>query len=96
MSPSDQVPFEEIVTSLIRMAEDSVVLSRKLSFEVIGSLGEVPADVATPLAVVLAELLQNAVEHAYPDAEDDDETDPMSSAVGRSHPGPSGQRCSAA
>ncbi len=61
--PGDQVPFEEIVTSLIRMAEDSVVLSREVSFEVIGGLGEVPADVATPLAVVLAELLQNAVEH---------------------------------
>ena len=67
--PGDQVPFEEIVTSLIRMAEDSVVLSRQLTFEVVGELGEVPADVATPLAVVLAELLQNAVEHAYPDAE---------------------------
>jgi two-component sensor histidine kinase len=63
--PGDQVPFEEIVTSLIRMAEDSVVLSRPLTFEVIGGLGEVPADVATPLAVVLAELLQNAVEHAF-------------------------------
>jgi len=63
--PSDQVPFDEIVTSLIRMAEDSVVLSRPVTFEVIGELGEVPADVATPLAVVLAELLQNAVEHAF-------------------------------
>jgi two-component sensor histidine kinase len=65
--PGDQVPFDEIVTSLIRMAEDSVVLARELRFEVTGGLGEVPADVATPLAVVLAELLQNAVEHAFPD-----------------------------
>ena len=64
--PGDQVPFDEIVTSLIRMAEDAVVLSRELTFEVTGELGEVPADVATPLAVVLAELLQNAVEHAFP------------------------------
>jgi two-component sensor histidine kinase len=63
--PSDQVPFDEIVTSLIRMAEDSVVHSQDLMFEVTGQLGEVPADVATPLAVVLAELLQNAVEHAF-------------------------------
>jgi two-component sensor histidine kinase/PAS domain-containing protein len=63
--PSDQVPFDEIVTSLIRMAEDSVVSTRGLAFEVTGELGEVPADVATPLAVVLAELLQNAVEHAF-------------------------------
>jgi two-component sensor histidine kinase len=71
--PGDQVPFDEIVTSLIRMAEDSVVLSRGLTFEVTGGLGEVPADVATPLAVVLAELLQNAVEHAFLDVEGDDE-----------------------
>jgi two-component sensor histidine kinase len=30
-----------------------------------GDLGEVAADVATPLAVAVAELLQNAVEHAF-------------------------------
>jgi two-component sensor histidine kinase len=70
--PGDQVPFEEIVTSLVRMAEDSVVLSRPLTFEVTGGLGEVPADVATPLAVVLAELLQNAVEHAFPEVDEGD------------------------
>jgi two-component sensor histidine kinase len=70
--PGDQVPFEEIVTSLVRMAEDSVVLSRPLTFEVTGGLGEVPADVATPLAVVLAELLQNAVEHAFLEVEGDE------------------------
>ncbi len=78
--PSDQVPFDEIVTSLIRMAEDSVLLSRDLTFEVTGALGEVPADVATPLAVVLAELLQNAVEHAFPDSE------PCESAEGTERP----------
>jgi two-component system, sensor histidine kinase PdtaS len=71
--PSDQVPFDEIVSSLIRMAEDSVVQSRDLTFEVTGELGEVPADVATPLAVVLAELLQNAVEHAFIDFGSDDD-----------------------
>jgi two-component sensor histidine kinase len=77
--PGDQVPFDEIVTSLIRMAEDSVVLSRPLTFEVVGVLGEVPADVATPLAVVLAELLQNAVEHAFLDRADDEPGAPVSS-----------------
>lgn len=70
--PGDQVPFDEIVTSLIRMAEDSVVLSRPVTFDVVGVLGEVPADVATPLAVVLAELLQNAIEHAFPDVAEDE------------------------
>ena len=72
--PSDQVPFDEIVTSLIRMAEDSVVQGKGLTFEVTGELGEVPADVATPLAVVLAELLQNAVEHAFTSGGGEDES----------------------
>ena len=66
--PSDQVPFAEIVVSLVRMAEDSVVSSRPIAITTTGDLGEVTADVATPLAVGLAELLQNAVEHAF-DAE---------------------------
>jgi two-component sensor histidine kinase len=76
--PSDQVPFDEIVTSLLRMAKDSVV-SRHLTFEVNGGLGEVPADVATPLAVVLAELVQNAIEHAFLDfaAEEDGDGVPV-------------------
>ena len=32
-----------------------------------GAFGELPAEVATVLALVLTELVQNAVEHAYPD-----------------------------
>ena len=71
--PTDQVPFDEIVTSLIRMAEDSVVPPLQVNFGVYGELGDVPADVATPLAVVLAELLQNAVEHAFLGAKVGDE-----------------------
>ncbi|MHB8439236.1 MAG: histidine kinase N-terminal domain-containing protein [Acidimicrobiales bacterium] len=68
--PGDEVPFDEIVSSLVRMAEDSVVTGRRVDVAVAGDVGEVPADVATPLAVVLAELLQNAVEHAFGPAED--------------------------
>ena len=63
--PSDQVPFAEIVSSLVQMAEDSVVSSQPIVISVHGDLGEVSADVATPLAVTVAELLQNAVEHAF-------------------------------
>jgi two-component system, sensor histidine kinase PdtaS len=67
--PSDQVPFAEIVSSLVQMAEDSVVSSQPIVISVHGDLGDVAADVATPLAVTVAELLQNAVEHAFdPDA----------------------------
>jgi len=63
--PSDQVPFAEIVSSLVQMAEDSVVSSQPIAIAVHGDLGEVAAAVATPLAVTVAELLQNAVEHAF-------------------------------
>ncbi len=66
--PGEEIPFHEIVDSLVRMAEDSVVAGHAVTIEVTGDLGAVPADVATPLAVVLAELLQNAVEHAFGEA----------------------------
>jgi two-component sensor histidine kinase len=69
--PGDEVPFDEIVASLVRMAEDSVVSGDHIEIRVTGDVGEVAADVATPLAVVLAELLQNAVEHAFPTVGED-------------------------
>jgi len=77
--PSDQVPFAEIVSSLVQMAEDSVVSSQPVEISVHGDLGEVSADVATPLAVTVAELLQNAVEHAF---------DPENVAAGGHHDAP--------
>jgi two-component system, sensor histidine kinase PdtaS len=49
----------------VQMAEDSVVSSQPIVISVKGDLGDVAADVATPLAVAVAELLQNAVEHAF-------------------------------
>jgi two-component sensor histidine kinase/PAS domain-containing protein len=55
--PSDQVPFAEIVASLVQMAEDSVVSSQPIVITVHGDLGDV--------ALTVAELLQNAVEHAF-------------------------------
>ena len=39
--------------------------SQPIVISVYGDLGDVAADVATPLAVTVAELLQNAVEHAF-------------------------------
>ncbi len=63
--PGDQVPFDEIIRSLVQMAEDSVVALHPIEISVHGELGEATADIATPLAVALAEVLQNAVEHAF-------------------------------
>jgi len=63
---SDQVDFNDIVPSLLRMAED--LLAPEVHFRIghDGEAGELPASVATPLAVILTELLQNAAEHAFP------------------------------
>ncbi len=64
----EQVPFDQIVAFLVRMAEDAAVSPEApVSFSVEGTAGALPASLATPLAVVLSELLQNAVEHGFPD-----------------------------
>ena len=43
---------------------------RPVRFLVEGDAGVLPAEVATPAAVVLNELLQNAIDHAFPDSLD--------------------------
>ena len=65
----DVVRFSEIVRPLVRVVEESVASpERSISFTVEGDAGELPGEVATPLAVVLNELMQNAVDHAFPEA----------------------------
>jgi two-component sensor histidine kinase len=62
----EDVPFVDIVRPLIRMVEEGLVApEQRVSFEVNGDGGIAPAEVVTPLAVVLNELLQNAVDHAF-------------------------------
>ena len=64
---TDTVPFGEIVRPLVRMVEDGLVSAETpVRITVEGDAGDLPPEVATPLAVVLTELLQNAVEHGYP------------------------------
>jgi two-component sensor histidine kinase len=61
------VDFGEILRPLVREVEESVSTpDAKVHFEVEGDAGELPGEVATPLAVVLNELMQNAVDHAFP------------------------------
>ena len=63
----ETVPFDEIIRPLVRIVEEGIQpAERPVRFEVVGALGDLPAETATPLAVVLVELLQNAVEHGYP------------------------------
>ncbi|HET8718555.1 MAG TPA: histidine kinase N-terminal domain-containing protein [Nocardioidaceae bacterium] len=61
----EAVDFDEVADRLRLMvvdvgARDGVVGSRRS-----GSFGQLPAETATPLAMVLTELLQNSVEHAF-------------------------------
>jgi two-component system, sensor histidine kinase PdtaS len=64
----DDVPFVEIVRPLARMVEEALhEPDRPVRCTVEGDAGNLPAAIATPLAVVLNELLQNAYDHGYPD-----------------------------
>lgn len=67
MDPGEHVAFGDIVRDLVRMAEEAVVGNRHVEFRAKGDAGELHAEVATPLAVVISELLQNASEHGFPD-----------------------------
>ena len=64
---ADVVPFDDIVRPLARLVEEaSIAPEARVSFVVEGHVGDLPGDLATPLAVVLNELMQNAVDHAFP------------------------------
>jgi two-component system, sensor histidine kinase PdtaS len=63
----EAVAFTEILRPLVQMVAEAVSSpDRRISFEVQGEAGRLPAEVATPMAVVLNELLQNAADHAFP------------------------------
>jgi two-component sensor histidine kinase len=62
----DVIRFNELVRPLARLVEDaSSSPDMRIRFVVAGDAGELPGEVATPLAVVLNELMQNAVDHAF-------------------------------
>ena len=68
-APDESVPFDQVADRVLSMvaevssSEGGVRPVRK------GTFGVVPAEVATPLAVVLSEIVQNAVEHGLGGAE---------------------------
>lgn len=66
--PAQQVPFNEIIVPLLRMATEAALSpGGAVVFSSQGEAGQLPAEMATPLAVVINELLQNAAEHAFPE-----------------------------
>jgi two-component sensor histidine kinase len=61
-----RVSFDKVTGRIVDMLGDGIVGPDKpITFEMEGSPGDLPAEVATPLALVLTELLQNCVEHAF-------------------------------
>jgi two-component system, sensor histidine kinase PdtaS len=81
---TDQVDFNDILPSLVRMAEDLLPHDQPVRIGVHGEAGELSADVATPLAVILTELLQNAAEHAFPEDSSYRPSEPLRIHVGLS------------
>jgi len=63
---SDFVDFDEVIRGVLNMLQDALGLAdRGIKIDVSGEVGELPAAVATPLALVMTELVQNAAEHAF-------------------------------
>ena len=62
-----RVSFDKVATRLLDMLSLGLVdPDAPVTTVLEGEAGELSAEVATPLALVMSELVQNAVEHAYP------------------------------
>jgi two-component sensor histidine kinase len=67
VSIDESVDFDEIVDRLLGMLSDVMGSASRVTVKREGTFGEIPAEVATALVLVLTELVQNAIEHAFPD-----------------------------
>jgi two-component sensor histidine kinase/PAS domain-containing protein len=67
VSIDESVNFDEIVDRLLRMLSDVTGSEIRVELRREGSFGELAAEPATALVLVLTELVQNAIEHAFPD-----------------------------
>jgi two-component sensor histidine kinase len=70
VSIDESVDFDEIVDRLLVMLSDVMGSASRVRVRRDGSFGEIPAEAATALVLVLTELVQNAIEHAFPDDQD--------------------------
>ena len=61
------VEFDRVADGLLRMVADVAATGTGVTAVRVGSFGEVSADVATSLSMVVTELCQNAVEHGLVD-----------------------------
>ena len=62
----ERVDFDHVANRVVEMVQEGfAVPERPIHFRVEGRSGDLPSEVATPLALIVAELIQNAVEHAF-------------------------------
>jgi two-component sensor histidine kinase len=66
-SLDESVDFDEIADRVLAMVAEVSSAESAVRPQRAGSFGVLPADVATPLAMILTELLQNALEHGLAD-----------------------------
>ena len=62
----ESVAFDGIADRVLAMCAEVAAPEADVTIRRVGSAGDLPAEVATPLSMVLTELVQNAVEHAFP------------------------------
>ena len=67
VSIDESVHFDEVVDRLLGMLSDVMGSQTRVQVRRSGSFGDLAAEPATALVLVLTELVQNAVEHAFPD-----------------------------
>jgi two-component system, sensor histidine kinase PdtaS len=67
VSVDEAVDFDQVVDRLLGMLADVMGSRGRIELRRVGTFGELPAEVATALVLVLTELVQNALEHAFPD-----------------------------
>jgi two-component sensor histidine kinase len=67
VSMDEAVDFDEVVDRLLEMLSDVTGSGQRVKVRRSGTFGEIAAETATALVLVLTELVQNAIEHAFPD-----------------------------
>jgi two-component sensor histidine kinase len=61
----DEVAFDTVVDRVLVMLGDVAGAGGRVSVRRAGTFGDIPADLATPMIMVLTELVQNAIEHGF-------------------------------
>ncbi len=66
LSLDETVAFDGVADRVLAMCAEVAAPEAEVEVRREGTVGRLPAEVATPLSMVLAELVQNAVEHGFP------------------------------